>query len=425
MINKDKLSSAFRKGLKDFFTKSIVLKIFSLLFAMLLWGYVLMSEDPVRTKTITDVSVNIEGEADLIARKLVLSGNKALDNVAVKVRIALTGYADLTADDITATISLAGCNEKGEYELTVNAASANGTIYSITPAKMSVSVDDLVTRRIPIEVTTTGEMPDGYWADTLSVSRNEIDIEGAYDSLMDISKAVANVDLSACTDSINTSMLLSLVNSEGETVDSSVLIGTLPSVTVRMDVLPMKTVPIDVESALLGTDSLPDNYEMVSNGINGSRSVRIVGDADVLEEINSLSIEPVDISGRKESLLEDVPIIVPEGVTLLDGDTVSLYVNIREKSSSVTYVELPISIEGLTRGLKATLNIQNVDAVLTGRISLINALERRDVEIYIDLSGMTAGRYDVPLTVRIADEDANMTLTSTLSTESVTVTIEE
>ena len=68
--------SALKTWLKNAFTKNLALKIVSLIFAMLLWGYVLMSENPQRTKTLTNVPISVEGGADLIARKLVLSGDK-------------------------------------------------------------------------------------------------------------------------------------------------------------------------------------------------------------------------------------------------------------------------------------------------------------------------------------------------------------
>ena len=58
-----------KQGLKSFFTKNIAIKVISLMFAILLWGYVLMTQNPPRVKTVTDVTVSIEGEADLTTRK--------------------------------------------------------------------------------------------------------------------------------------------------------------------------------------------------------------------------------------------------------------------------------------------------------------------------------------------------------------------
>ena len=157
-----KFSATLKSFVRDFFTKRIALKVVSLVFAMLLWGYVLMMQDPARIKTISNVNVTIEGEADLIARKLVIRGNKQFSDVIVKVKTQLTQYADLNIDDITATINLAGITEKGTYKITISAKTTTGDIASISPSQVTVEVDKLVTRRVPVEIGFTGALPDGY-----------------------------------------------------------------------------------------------------------------------------------------------------------------------------------------------------------------------------------------------------------------------
>lgn len=63
-------------GLKTFFSKNIALKIISLAFAVLLWGYVMMETDPERTKIISDVTVSFDGEDELQSKNLTVQGNR-------------------------------------------------------------------------------------------------------------------------------------------------------------------------------------------------------------------------------------------------------------------------------------------------------------------------------------------------------------
>ena len=156
--------SALKTCLKNAFTKNLALKIVSLIFAMLLWGYVLMSENPQRTKTLTNVPISVEGGADLIARKLVLSGDKDYGSVTVRVSTQLTSYSDLTADDITASINLSNITATGEHEVIITARSAIGTTVSVSPDHIKVNVDNLVSRSIPVEIDLEGELDEGYWA---------------------------------------------------------------------------------------------------------------------------------------------------------------------------------------------------------------------------------------------------------------------
>ncbi|MEZ4509418.1 MAG: hypothetical protein R2881_07255 [Eubacteriales bacterium] len=77
-----------RKGLKNFFTVNVALKVIAFIFAMLLWGYVLTDQKPMRTKEITNVATSFEGEAELIAQGFCIRSDRAeiLQDVAVTVR---------------------------------------------------------------------------------------------------------------------------------------------------------------------------------------------------------------------------------------------------------------------------------------------------------------------------------------------------
>ena len=68
---------------------------------MLLWGYVLMTRNPLRTKTFQNVSISFESgsEADLMMRKLTVYGDvaKILEPVSVTVSAPLTDISKMIA----------------------------------------------------------------------------------------------------------------------------------------------------------------------------------------------------------------------------------------------------------------------------------------------------------------------------------------
>ena len=163
------IGSAIKTWLKNAFSKNLALKIVSLVFAMLLWGYVLMSENPQRTKTISNVQLNVDGEAELIAKQLVLSGDKDYGTVNVRVSTQLTSYADLSADDITASINLTGITETGEHDVAITARTSTGTVVSVTPDHIKITVDNLVSRSIPVEIELEGELSDAVTDDLITI----------------------------------------------------------------------------------------------------------------------------------------------------------------------------------------------------------------------------------------------------------------
>ena len=58
--------------LKGMFTKNLGIKISAVVFALLLWAYVLVVLNPVRTKLIDKVPISLEGYNDLLSRNLIL-----------------------------------------------------------------------------------------------------------------------------------------------------------------------------------------------------------------------------------------------------------------------------------------------------------------------------------------------------------------
>ena len=118
-MTKNDIGAIILNWLKGFFTKNLALKIVSLLFAMLIWGYVMVEVNPERVKTITDVPVSFSGESALHDRGLAVRGDRddILRNVTVRVKVQLTDYTGLDASDISASVSLRPVNKADTYKL--------------------------------------------------------------------------------------------------------------------------------------------------------------------------------------------------------------------------------------------------------------------------------------------------------------------
>ena len=387
-----------------------------------------MTQNPPRVKTVTDVTVSIEGEADLTTRKLTLRGDRAalLEDVSVRVRTELTSYADISADDITASINLSRITSTGKHTVRIHAKSSSGDVVSVSPSEIEVEIDTLTTRNIPIEIHEEGELPEGYWAGDVQLDSATVLLEGPGTDLAKIVKAVGTIDLTNRTESLNQSIMLALYDKEGNVVESSILFGGMPTVVAKQEILPSKLVPIDVDGAIIGREELPENFEIASYGTSlESTLVRIVGDADVIQKIESLSLEPVDVTGCTESIQQELAINVPEGVRIIGADSVNLQVTIREKTAVLELTELPIEIVGLARKQTATLSQELANVTFSGRVSLLAGITRGDVKVYADVTGLAAGTHDVKLALQIDGEDVPSDLQYEFTTdETIQVTIE-
>jgi len=422
-INKARLLAR----LKNLFTKNLSVKVVALIFAMMLWSYVLTDVNPERTKTLQNVTLSFDGEAELMAKGLCVRGDREalLEAVDVAVRTSVMNYSDVSANSVTATINLKNISQPREYALPIQASitSALGVVEQVYPATITVEIDSLVYKTIPVSCSVTGELPDGYWADMEAISSTtRLDIQGPKTDVSRISRAECVIDLTDRTSTIFGTFDVILYDVDDEVIDSGVVVGTLPSSTVRIPIYPVKTVPVDVQGSMLGADKIASNFELAS-AVATPQTVRIIVDKSVIEEIESMSLEPFSVSGMKETDTLESELIIPEGVRLIDDPMVSIALDIREKTDLREYVQIPIEITGLGAGLEATVNPQYIDMTVEGRISLISLVKRSDVKVDVDVTNLTAGTYDLPLSVFARNEETTVELTLTPSVSVVTVMI--
>jgi len=410
---------------KGFFVKNAAIKIVSLLFAMLLWGYVMMETNPSRTKTVYDVPVSFTGESYLLEQGLAVRGDQSeiLKGITVRVSTKLTNYTALDASDISASVSLRSINKADSYRLKINVAADDGTVLSYSPGELDIEVDRLATRVVPIEVEYSGELTGNYWKGEPSLGSQTVSVSGAAEDVSTVAKAICTIDLTDRTTPYNESMLLRYVDSYGAEINRALFLDQLPSVVVRMDILRMVTLPVNIKAAVLGGDALPANYE-IYDVVATPPTMRLVGTEEALSQLAStIGVEQIDVSGATSAVQAEVEAIVPEGVTLLDDSTVTLYVDIREKQQSASFQDVEVEQRGLAKGLTATLSDGAPDVTVTGRISLIRLLEREDIRLYVDLTGLSEGTHKVPIAAAFKNADMQTELEWTAEPTEVTVTI--
>ena len=431
MEHKQSFFSWILNGIKSFFTKDIGTKIIALLFAMLLWGYVLTDLNPYRTKALENISVSFDGEAELLAKGMCIRGDRGeiLKPISAQVRTQLTNYADLNSNAVNAIVSLNNISVPGEYKLPIRANVASytssGTVQSVSPATVTVEIDKLVSKTVPVSCETIGELPAGYWADMENLTyTSKVDIQGAKTDIAQINRAVCTVDLTDRIATVFGTFDLTLYDFDDKVIDSGIAVGTIPSTTVRIPVYPIKEVPVNWKDSVIGIDKLAANYEISSVAVTPEK-VRLVGTQAALDETESVCFEPVTISGSSEPVKFESQLIIPENVRNLDAENVTVTVDIQESISKLEFEDLKIEVTGLDKNLEAKITPGTVHMILEGRTSLLSIIKRSDVKVDVDVTGLEAGIYELPLTFYVRSDDMTAELIFTPSEETVAVVIVE
>jgi YbbR domain-containing protein len=112
----------------------------------------------------------------------------------------------------------------------------------------------------------------------------------------------------------------------------------------------------------------------------------ITGSADVLSRIQSLSTMNIDVSGASSTVTKQADLVLPQGVTLMNG---SKAVSCRVVLEQVVVVAIPdvtVEIRGAASGWKVSLGTPSVSVLVSGTSSAIMGLQSSQVKAFIDVS---------------------------------------
>ena len=401
---------------------NLLLKIMAILFAVILWSYVLAEENPTREKVMSGIKLRYENYDDLRSKGYVISGNLSdiLDSVDVRIDVQQNDMKRLNNDSVTAYIDLSTVNGPGERELKINAKSDPGTVMEVSPASVKLTVYDYETRTVPVNVNTTGTVANGFYAMTPEISPSVVTISGASVDVEKVASAVCDIDLNGLTKGYNKSFDVKLLDPDGNEVDNSLFSDGLPSVNVKLTVLATKTVSVDVNSAVMGQNELAAGYE-IANISCVPETVEIAGDSDVISGISSIGLTPYSVSGATTSVAILLDYQPKDGVSVLTEGKAQVYVEIRQKMETKEYNGIGIEERNLGGGLSAQLDVSRTDVSVMAGTTLLSRLKRGDIVPYVDLEGLEKGKHTVPVEFELPDGFTSDNFSAGTSTVVVTI----
>ena len=311
----------FKAFIKKWVFKNIGYKIVALVFAFVLWLVILNVTDPDISKTITGIPVTIENE------DAVLDGTQVYEVVSGQyTSITVTGsrsiIGSLTADDFTATVDFTELSITNAVLITVELTGDMSKYSSkvdieIKTTSMVISIDEITTVKIPVEVQYTGVIATNMIIDSTSVTPQYVEITAPESILDTITSVVAYVDYADVDGSASIRADANIYDSDGNEVD----LGSYGSVDYS-------NVLIDIEASFTKTVTIhmddPDDdtesgyaFDSLSYSV---ASVTIKGSAELLETIDTIEIPSslLDLTDARSNVSVSVALAdyLPEGVTI-------------------------------------------------------------------------------------------------------------
>ncbi len=397
----------------------IITKILSVIAAVILWCYFVSVQNPVRTLEYKNISVQLTGVDELnnSYNLQVISG--ADETVDVKVSASSTRLASLTASqievkaDVSESITAAGTYEVS-YEVIL--PESGMTCVSRSPDTITVTVDRVETKTVPVSVSYSDDAPNGYIYEDAELAVDTVEITGPESELNEVSSAIIEVDTDGLTSTLTDNFAYKLVDSKGNVLDTTNISRSVSSIGVTVPVKRIKTVPLEV--TLTSTDEETDVTTVIAPS-----SVQIVGDPDTVEAIDSIVVGAINASTVSNGDTFDFTINAPTGVELADGEAAIATVTISiDDTSQATYTTTDISLNDTDVDETATVTLEttSLEVTLSGSQTLLDTVSTSDISAVAEIASadLSDGRHTIGATISSPDG------TTVIGTYSVTISIE-
>lgn len=393
-----------QKNEKSGVSRNKVLQVIaSILVAVAIWVYVDVEKAPERTKTIRDIPVEFSGESTTLADKnlMLLSGYNTTVDLTIKG--TKRELVKINKDNVRLVASTSSIDSVGVHTLRWDVVYPDGVQSSALSVdwaskyKVTVTVGELYTKEVPVNCVVTGTVADGYFTGETVLDPTTLVLRGQRDDLLNVAYAKLTVDISDATRSVIQTESVQLYDNDDNPVDNSNIRTNASLIQAKVPVLTTKEVSLAVElSGVPGSAG-----QSIKTTITPS-SVRLIGEADVLENIDeivlaTLYIEDLDIWQQNSYV-----VTAPDGTWLANSNEVATVEITMEGIEEKTVTVDTFSYTNVPSGLYAEVQ-DTLDVRLWGLSEELAELKADAITATVDLSSVTeTGSCRVPVTVTVS-----------------------
>ncbi len=422
------------RSFPSYISNNFLLKLISLVFAIILWGFVTNSTNPDRVKTLRDVPVVLQGLETLEEKGLTIRDDfeKMLNTVTVKVNVKNSDYKMVDKSVVFVSVDVSEIVNDGPNSVSVVPTftnMVNVSLASVEPQAFNITVDKILEKEVDVSLNLTGELNE----DLISVNpqyEKKVKIKGSSYYVERISDAIVDIDLSTLKDGDVVSPHCRFTDNEGNTIKFN-----STRIAVDMDVQTKKEVSISTADATVNIDKVKKGYQFES--ITAGK-IFVCGHIDDLNKVTEVGIQPIDLAGKDSSFTTTpIELILPENISLVkDQAEPQAKIQIVPKKITKT-VERAITIAGLNDELTATIisgdqtvsqkgnGVIQLKATinLTGSEDAIKNLTESDIIVKLSFDNITSGSYEMAPIVSLSASVANQLTAQLVSPTQVSVSI--
>ena len=366
--------------------------LLALVLGLSVWVSAVTSADPNEVRIYPDpIPLEIVGNDP----SLIITSNIPPE-IEITLRAPRSVWERLTAQEgsVQATLDLSGLGA-GEHhvDIQVRVLVRPYQIVLADPETVTVMLEPNATRSLHLDLTINGLPAIGYQAGDVTLNPTEVVISGPESIVNQATHARVFVNLDGARENIEQSNSIQIVD-ENKTIIRGL---TITPETVQV------TVPVsqqggfrDVAVKVVVTGQIAAGYRLENISVFPPVVTVFSADSELVNSLPGiLETQPLDLQDANEGITTRLALSLPENVTLVGAQTVQVTVGISPIQTSLTLLNQPINVIGLTEGLSVQAFPQNVDVIISGPLPILDALTPQDVIVTVDVTGLGLGTHQL------------------------------
>ncbi|MBQ8250211.1 MAG: hypothetical protein IJY93_10105 [Clostridia bacterium] len=382
--------------------QNAVAKVLCVLAAVVLWFYAVSTDTAIIDKSFTGIPVDIRN-LDVLDSELGLS---VISGYGYTVDLTLSGMKpdvnSLSIDDITAYVDAGSVTEAGEYSLQIHVSVPSGiTIDGQSANYVELYIDKRSAVSVPVVVDPIYSIEATYKLGELEPSFETVNVTGPEEELEKIDCAMVTLELGRISKSLTATGKLVLVDKSGTPISNPYVKLQTSEVSVKIPVYTEKEVPLTV-----GYKHGYYNDSNVNVTVTPS-TVRLKGEPDILDDIDSIQILELDEKKIMEDTLQkNVAINIPDGTEIIGSRSAD--VEVKHKGTVVRDVVIDVSNLSVvnTDDIEYEFAVSEITVKFRGTQRSIQFLleDPQNIIATVDLDylGNVTDSVSVPVTVSVA-----------------------
>lgn len=316
--------------------------------------------------------------------------------VEITLRAPRSVWEQLTAQDnaVQATLDLSGLGA-GEHrvDIQVRVLVRPYQIVLANPETVSVVLEPTATRTLPIDISLSGLPAIGYQAGEVTIAPAEAVISGPESIVNQAVRARVFINLDGVRENIEQSNPVQIVNEENTVIRGL----TISPETVQVNVPVSQQGGFrDVAVKVVVIGQIAAGYRLENISVFPPVVTIFASDPEIVNNLPGIvETQALDLQDAEEDITTRLALNLPEEVTIVGAQTVQVTVGISPIQTSLTLLNQPIDVIGLTEGLAVQIFPETVDVIISGPLPVLDALTPQDVIVTVDVSGLGLGTHQL------------------------------